>query len=944
MHRILLALIISSVTLANTIAQSTAKKTLDHPDFDLWNTIENTQLSNDGRWVVYELKPGDGDGKLYVYDGKTGKEQIFPRGEGAKLSADSRYLVFKIKQLQDTLQAQRRRKVKKEDLPKDSLGILELATAKLSKVSDVQSFQLPDKWNGWLAYLKEPETVKTDSTKTDSTVQKKMTAGSKKKKESKDTGSKLVIQNLNTNAQTQVAFVKSYTHAKEGATFILASTGNDSIFQAGVYVFDGTKSALQPILNKKGDYKNLTLDEKGTQAAFIADFDTTKAPMKPFELYHWKAGNVAQKVADNKATFLPKTWRVSDNGTLTFSKDASKLFFGIAPQPILKDTTLLEEEIVNVEVWNYTDPRMHTQQKVMLEQEQKRTYQVVYHTNTGKIVPLGSENLPEVRMGNEGNAAVVLGYNENPYLVETTWEGGPARKDVYLVNVSDGTSKLVGTGITGTPFLSPQAKYLLWYNTPDSTWTSYSIEKGTTQQITNNKAVQYFDELNDSPSRPGSYGIAGWMKDDASVLIYDRFDIWKVDPNGAAAPINLTNSRKGQKTYRYLSLDREKRFIEPTEKLLVSVFEEPTKKGGYAWLDLNTNTLTQIQFGTYSFERPIKAKNAEQYVFTRENFNIFPDLLYSNDLKTFKQVSNANPQQKNYNWGSIELVEWTSLDGQKLQGLLAKPDNFDPKKQYPMIVNFYERSSEGLYNHRAPFPNRSQINYTFYTSRGYVVFNPDIPYRIGYPGESAFNAVVSGATSLIDRGFIDRKRVALQGHSWGGYQIAYIITRTDMFKCVESGAPVVNMISAYGGVRWESGLSRAFQYERSQSRIGGPIWEYPLRYLENSPIFTIDKVNTPVLILSNDKDGAVPWYQGIEFFTAMRRLNKPAWLLNYNDEPHWPLKPQNRKDFQKRMQQFFDYYLKDAPMPKWMQRGVPAMEKGILQGYELVNEGVSSKQ
>lgn len=361
-------------------------------------------------------------------------------------------------------------------------------------------------------------------------------------------------------------------------------------------------------------------------------------------------------------------------------------------------------------------------------------------------------------------------------------------------------------------------------------------------------------------------------------------------------------------------------------------------------MDLNTNTLSQIQFDTYNFERPIKAKNAEKYVFTRENFNEFPNLLYSNDLKTFKTISNANPQQKNYNWGSIELVEWTSLDGQKLQGLLAKPDNFDPKKQYPMIVNFYERSSEGLYNHRAPFPNRSQINYTFYTSRGYIVFNPDIPYRIGYPGESAFNAVVSGATSLIDRGFIDRKRVALQGHSWGGYQIAYIITRTDMFRCVESGAPVVNMISAYGGVRWESGLSRAFQYERSQSRIGGPIWEYPLRYLENSPIFTIDKVNTPVLILSNDKDGAVPWYQGIEFFTAMRRLNKPAWLLNYNDEPHWPLKPQNRKDFQKRMQQFFDYYLKDAPMPKWMQRGVPAMEKGILQGFELMNEGVSSKQ
>jgi dipeptidyl aminopeptidase/acylaminoacyl peptidase len=193
-------------------------------------------------------------------------------------------------------------------------------------------------------------------------------------------------------------------------------------------------------------------------------------------------------------------------------------------------------------------------------------------------------------------------------------------------------------------------------------------------------------------------------------------------------------------------------------------------------------------------------------------------------------------------------------------------------------------------------------------------------------------------TYLINKGFVDEKRIGVQGHSWGGYQVAYLITKTDIFKCAESGAPVVNMISAYSGIRWESGMMRQFQYEHSQSRIGGSLWEYPLRFLENSPIFTADKINTPVLILHNDKDGAVPWYQGIEFYGAMRRMNKPAWLLNYNDEPHWPLKLQNRIDFQTRMQQYFDHYLKDAPMPRWMLRGVPAIEKSILQGYEL--EGV----
>lgn len=939
MFKSIFIIAITIATFSFGFAQQAAKKSLDHADFAIWNTIENTLISNDGRWVVYQIKPEDGDGKLHIYDGTTGKAQIFPRGEAAKISADNKFVVFKIKPFADTVIAQRRRKVKKEDLPKDSLAIVELATAKVTKIAAVQSFQLPDKWSGWLAYHKEAEAEKKDTTA------KKDAPKSKDKKESKENGSKLVLHNLEKGTGTIVPFVTSYTHAKEGATFLLVSTGSDSSFNAGVFIFDANKNVLQSILNKKGEYKNLLFDKKGTQAAFIADFDTSKAQVKPFELYFWKAGNAeAQPIADNKAPFLNKDWRLSADATLRFSEDASKLFFGVAPKPILQDTTLLEDEIVSVEVWSYTDPVMHTQQKVLLDREKKRSYDCVYHTNTGKIVPLGSPAIPNISLGNEGNANYVLGYNDEAYGVERTWESW-SKRDVYLIDVQTGAPKLVAKGLDANVQFSPEAKYLYWYSGPDSSWFAFNIEKGATQRLTTNSTVKFYDELFDSPDYPSSYGMAAWMQYDNAMLIYDRYDIWRVDPSGTTAPERLTNGRKDNRRIRYIRVDPEQRFIELAEKILVSTFDEKTKKAGYAWFDLSYNSLSQLQFGEYVFSnRPLSSKDGTKWVFTRENFQTFPDLLYSNDLKTFKQISNANPQQKDYSWGSIELVEWTSLDGQKLQGLLAKPDNFDPKKQYPMIVNFYERSSDGLYSHRAPFPHRSQINYTFYTSRGYVVFNPDIPYRIGYPGESAFNAVVSGTTALIDKGFIDRDRVALQGHSWGGYQIAYIITRTDMFRCVESGAPVVNMFSAYGGIRWESGLSRAFQYEHTQSRIGGPIWEYPLRYLENSPIFTADKINTPVLILSNDKDGAVPWYQGIEFYTAMRRLGKPAWLLNYNDEPHWPVKQQNRKDFQKRMQQFFDHYLKDAPLPQWMQRGVPAMEKGILQGYELINEGVSNKQ
>ncbi len=909
-------------------AQNVTKKTLEHSDYDIWNTIDNPMISVDGRWVVYELNPGKGDGRLLVHDANTGKDGSFERGKNARISSDSRFVVFSIKPPEDTIRALRLRKVKREDLPKDTLAILDLNAGNLTKIPDVQSFRLPEKWSGWLAYLKEPAPA-------DTTAQN----GKKVKKESKDNGSTLRIRNLTTGQETAIAFVKSYMHAEEGARFAIFSTGDDADMLPGVYVFDATKDGnLQSVWTQKGDYQQLTFDKKGEQLAFVADLDTTKVRVRPFGIYLWKSGQETAHMAIPTSTnWMPKDWRVSEHATLRFSADGGKLFFGIAPMPILQDTSVLDDEVAKVEVWAYDEPVLHTIQNVRLERERKRTYDCVLHlAQGGRAVQLATTDIPETQWGDEGNAPVMLGYNQLPYSLESTWEWWNKR-DLYLIDVQTGNAQLIGKGIDGAASLSPSAKFAYWYSAPDSAWFAYSIEKGSTNRLTDNRMVHFYNEYHDSPSHPNAYGLAGWLAEDAAVVLYDRYDLWRMDPTGASALVRLTNGRKDRHVLRYIRTDDTQRSLDPKGSILLSIFEESTKKGGYAWLNLSNNALTQLQLGAYSFaNRPLKAKSAERWVFTRENFQVFPDLLYSPDLKTFKQISRANPQQQQYAWGSIELVEWTSLDGQLLQGLLVKPAGFDPQKQYPMIVNFYERSSDGLYSHRAPFPHRSQINYAYYASRGYVIFNPDIPYRIGYPGESAFNAVMSGTTAILDKGFVDRERVALQGHSWGGYQIAYILTRTNLFRCAESGAPVVNMLSAYGGIRWESGLSRAAQYERTQSRIGGSIWDYPLRYLENSPIFTADKIHTPVLILHNDKDGAVPWYQGIEFFIAMRRLGRPAWLLNYNDEPHWPVKRPNRMDFQLRMQQFFDYYLKDAPKPLWMEQGVPAIEKGIRQGYELL--------
>ena len=346
-----------------------------------------------------------------------------------------------------------------------------------------------------------------------------------------------------------------------------------------------------------------------------------------------------------------------------------------------------------------------------------------------------------------------------------------------------------------------------------------------------------------------------------------------------------------------------------------------------------------------------RPKDADRLFMTFSRFDQFPDV-WTSDLAFggAKKLTDGCPLRREVRWGEAELVQWRSDDGTELKGYLVKPDGFDPQKKYPMMVYFYERSSNRIHSFVSPNVGTSP-NAAYYVSNGYLWFVPDIVYRDGYPGESCEKCVVSGVQSLIAKGFVDQDAIGVAGHSWGGYQTAHLITRTDIFAAAESGAPVVNMFSAYGGIRWSSGMSRQFQYEQTQSRIGGTIWERPMQYWENSPLFHLDKANTPVLILHNDKDGAVPWYQGIEFFVAMRRLGKEAYLANYNGEDHGLRKRQNQRDWTRRMAEFFHHHLKGAPAPEWMTRGVPyherkaekiphapsyreAVEQGLIQGAD----------
>ena len=936
------------------LALSQNKKIIDHSDVHRWKKIEQSRVSGNGNWVAWQQSPvSEGDATVHLWNSQSGNTVVFERASEPKLSEDSEWLFFRIKPSLDTLKAMRRRKVKEDDLPKDTLAIYRLSDGSMQKIARLRNFTVPEKWSGWLLYQVETEkpapAPKDTSSKKEKPAERK--GGKKPKKEDKDNGFRLITHNLATGKPDTFAYVKDYAISRKGKRVIIGTTGkgdtltfgcNQTCLQNGIYQVDLDKNIIKPLWRGKGKFSQLSLDDTGMQAAFLLDTDTTKARIRPWQVWYYQSGADSASFVADATTRIPGIqpgWVISEHAKPTFPENGSRLYFGFAPPPVLNDTTLLPEEIVSVEVWSWTENRLYTQQEVLMDAEKKRSYTIAWYPGKNRFVQLSSPDIPEVRFQEQRDASLALGFTEEPYAKLISWEG-VAHKDIYAIDQNTGDKTLIIKDVRCNPRVSPSGRYIYWWSDMDTAWYAWSSSAGILKKLTDNRTVPFYDVENDIPDYPNEYGLAGWLDNDEAMLVYDQFDIWNIDPAGKRKPVKITNGRAFQITHRYIKLDPEERSIRSDSKVFIHQSVESTKNTGYAWLDLKTATVTPLFRGNTTVNKnPLKARDKNCLVFTRENYQVFPDLLYISDagnyeLNSEKRVSNANPQQSEYNWGSIELVEWTSLTGEKLRGLLVKPDGFDPAKQYPMIVNFYERVSDGLHTHRSPDFPRSQVNFTIYASKGYLIFNPDITYKTGYPGESAYDAIVSGVTALMNKGFVDPKRIALQGHSWGGYQAAYLITRTNMFACAEAGAPVVNMTSAYGGIRWESGLSRAFQYEHTQSRIGGTLWEYPDRYRENSPLFSFDKVNTPVLILHNDKDGAVPWYQGIEMYSALRRLGKPAWMLNYNDEPHWPVKLQNRMDFQRRMQQFFDHYLMDAPIPSWMEKGVSPIEKGIRQGFE----------
>jgi dipeptidyl aminopeptidase/acylaminoacyl peptidase len=933
------------------------KRPLTHQDFDGWRSIGATPvLSRDGQWLAYSFMPLEGDGEVVLRELTTSRELRVPVGAlpappvtssdanperpaprrdvGIMLTSDSRFAVATIFPTQAETQQARREKRKPEEMPREGLAIIALSTGNVVRVPSVKNMQVPARGGSWIAYLRDPVTEPKDQAEKPSDP---ATPPNGKKPREKKYGSDLVLRDLSAPAgsgEQVFANVLEYSFSRDGRTLLFAVSSRTDRENGVFAVTPGAATAPLVLASGPGRYVGLTWDREQTQATFASDRADPWAETPRFALYLWpRTADAASEIVSASTHGFPAGFGVSDETAPSFSFDGRKVFVPAVPLPLLIDErleTLPAEEKVLVDLWHWRDDFLPPMQKQRTDKERKRSFLGAFDLASHSYVQIADQTLRSVTFSDDG--AHAFGQDDRPYRLRIDYDG--IYQDLYLVDTTTGARRFIAPALgekSGVRW-SHNGRWLAFFH--EKQWYRIDARDGSVKCLTSTLPVAFFDELTDLPQEPGAYGAAGWTRDGESLLVYDRYDIWQIFPDGRAA-INLTvgAGRAARIQFRLQPIEPNepedaKRGIDLSGPVIMRGEDEATRDSGYFRAAFTRPSAPERLLWTNKNVRFVtRALDADVILLSESRFDEYPDLHVTGAaFSPSHKVTDGAAQMDPFLWGTAESLTYQNADGVTLPATLYKPANFDPAKKYPMIVYIYERLSQVVHTFYAPTPN-TVINPSVYTSNGYLVLMPDIAYTVGYPGESAMKCVLPAVDAIVDRGYVDENALGLEGHSWGGYQTAYIITRSNRFRAAEAGAVVGNMTSAYSGIRWGSGTIRQYQYEREQSRIGHSLQDAPLLYVENSPVFGAARVQTPLLMLHNDQDDTVPWYQGIEFFLALRRQGKEVYFLNYNSEFHGLRRRADQKDFAKRMSQFFDHFLKGTPTPAWMEHGIPFAER-----------------
>ncbi|MEX2283560.1 MAG: prolyl oligopeptidase family serine peptidase [Gemmatimonadota bacterium] len=914
---------------ATSTKSSNGKKVLTLADYGRWNRIQAGGLSSDGRWFAYAQTPNEGDGTLYIKDLDGSMVHTVPRGSGPIFSDDARWIAYIVSPPTPTGRGGRagggarggQAGATPAAAPVRALMLKNLVTGTTDSIPDVGTFRFV-KGSGFLVMKRNQPASQTTFEGTD-----------------------LVLRNLRDGTSLNLGNVDEYAF-NDAATHVAYVIDANGRAGNGLSLLDLTKGTITPLSSSALEYNQLSWNRAGNALAVLKGEKPKGMMQRQNALVVATAvGTLKQAIVEldpGKDKVLPEGFVISELSAASFTRDGSRIQLGIKEQEA--EPPQSSEPVANVDVWHWKDEEVQSVQQVRADQNRRFTYAATFDIATKTFRRVADEEMRQVTFTNDNRFGI--GRIDKPYWYDVEW--GASKADHYRVDLNTGERKLIAKGLSRTMGVSPDGKWYLFLQ--DKQVIAHNIATGSTVNVTQISGVDFVDHSDDHPYELPIYGVAGWTKDNKSVILNHDHDIWQVPLEGGKA-VNLTGGvgAAEQIRFRIVRFDAagggggrggrggggggggDQDGIDLTKPITLSAMGDRTKKSGYYELKPGGNP-TPIVFADASIGGVSKAEKTDRIVFTTQTFVDFPNYFVSNTrFESPKQITDANPQQAEYAWspGRV-LIDYTDARGNKLQGTLALPANYEPGKKYPMLVYFYELMSDQHFRYQAPsFDDRPHA--ATYTSDGYLYFQPDVVYTIGKPGTSAVDDVTSAVKKVIELGYADPARIGLQGHSWGGYQSSYILTQTNMFAAVVTGAPVTNLVSFYNELYKSSGTVQQGIMEVGQVRMGkgNTPWSAHELYESQSPVHQAEKIKTPFLILHGTADGAVDWHQGLEYYNTARRLGKEVILLSYPDEPHHLAKKENQKDFQIRMKQYFDHYLKTTPAPKWMTDGVPFLRKAI---------------
>jgi dipeptidyl aminopeptidase/acylaminoacyl peptidase len=890
-------------------------------------------LSPDGRWLAYGINRSNHNNELRVTNVADGTTKTAAFGSQPIFSSDSRWVAYAI----GYSEAQEE-KMKKDKKPvQKKMGLLNLATGEQTVVDAIDSFAFSP--NGTYLAMRRYPPEKKDSDKKDS---------SDSSSDSEDTpGATLLLRQLSSGHDTSFGNVSEYAWQdlpKRGTLLAMTINAEDKTGN-GVQIFNTENAAVRALDTSSSIYSGLAWRKKSADLAVLrSKADEHREGPTQVALAWTNLGETSEgahlydPTADAK---FPAGMRTVGFHIPSWAEDGGIVFLGIAKwddkiaeakKPTASATDSAkekekdEEEAPSVAVWNWRDVEVMPHQKLSAKNNRQKNMLTAWHVENNLFVPLGKDFDEKVTPLKHQPLAVAA--NWSAYAMERSI-GRPAA-DISLVDLATGNRTKIQDRLNDDYYVetSPGGRYLLYFH-DDHFWTVNTAAHALVN-ITKNIQTAFVDrEADYTIKQKPAFGVAGWTKNDAAVMLYDKFDLWQVAPDGSRA-VRLTDGAAEQVRHRYQKLDPEEEWIDTGKPVYLSLFGIWTKKSGFARLRPGASGALveeHLLWLDKSLDHLAKAKEADTFEYVSQTFVESPNAFVGGlDLKDPKQITKTNPFQSNYGWGREELIEYKNSHGERLQGALYYPAAYDSAKTYPMIVYMYEKLSDNLHRYSPP-SERNYYNVSAMSAHGYFVLTPDIVFKPRDPGVSVADCVTAASKRVIQMGVIDPKKIGVMGHSWGGFDVSYLSTHTtNFFAAAVAGAPITDLVSNYGNHHWSSGIAETDHIETGQQRMEVPLYEDLQAYIRNSAVFGVQNMTTPLLIEVGDSDGTVFFHQGVELYNIARRAKKDVVLIVYAGEDHGLRKKSNQIDYQHRIFAWFGHYLKDEPAAPWISKGESFLE------------------